>query len=93
MDNPNAIAVSGIVVGQTITAYQFFLPPLREVRRGTDRGMVQDVYMGQLAAGAVSIGVGSMLAVLTDSRTPVYIAVFIALIIAGMYHYALVCRP
>lgn len=92
MDNPNAIAVSGIAIGQTITAYQFFLPPLREVRRGTDRAMVQDVYMGQLAAGAVSIGVGSMLAILTESRTPVYISVFIAVIIAGMYHYALVCR-
>lgn len=95
-DNSTAVAVSGIAIGQTITAYQLFLPPLQEVRRanvGSDRAMVHDVYLGQMAAGAVSIGVGAMLATVTGSRFPVYTSVFIALIIAASYHYALVCRP
>lgn len=94
MDGGTAVAVSGIAIGQTITAYQFFLPPLDKVRHANptaDRTMVNDVYLGQAAAGAVSVGIGIMLAKLTGSRMPIYTSGFIALIIAGMYHYAL-CR-
>jgi hypothetical protein len=95
-DNSTAVAVSGIAIGQTITAYQLFLPPLQEVRRAdpaVNRAVVHDVYLGQAAAGAVSIGVGAMLASVTGSRFPVYTSVFIAFIIAASYHYALICRP
>lgn len=98
MTDATTVAVAGIAVGQTITAYQFFLPSLSEVRRAIpgpygNRDVVADVYMGQVAAGAVSIGVGAMLASVTGSRMPVYISVFIAAIIGGMYHYALSCKP
>jgi hypothetical protein len=97
MDNGTTVAVSAVVIGQTVTAYQFLLPSLSEVRRAHagphgNRDIVSDVYMGQAAAGALSIGVGVMLSTLTGTRFPVYTAVFIAAIIGGMYHLALT-RP
>lgn len=98
MTDATTVAVAGIAVGQTITAYQFFLPPLSEVRKAYpgphgNRDVVADVYLGQIAAGSVSIGVGAMLVSVTGSRMPVFISVFIAAIIGGMYHYALNCQP
>jgi hypothetical protein len=85
------MAASSVSVGQTVAAYQFFLPPLREVRQAdpTDSTMRGDVFLGQVAAGALSIGVGVSFSLLTGSYIPVWVAGFTALIIAGMYHKAL----
>lgn len=93
-----SVAVSGIAIGQTITAYQFFLPPLKDVRRAVpgpngNTGVMRDVYAGQVAAGALSIGVGAMLANMTGSRFPLYTSLFIAGIIAVTYHLAMVKNP
>lgn len=95
VDNGAALAVSSIAIGQTVSAYQFFLPPLREVRQAgpDDQTMCRDVYVGQVAAGAVSIGVGMMLSFLTGSKLPAFISLFIALIIAGIYHYTMRSQP
>lgn len=94
-DTGAALAVSSIAIGQTVSAYQFFLPPLREVRQaGDDDTTVRsDVYMGQMAAGSVSIGVGVLLSFLTGSKLPAFVSAFIALIIAGIYHYAMKVAP
>lgn len=94
-DNGAALAVSSIAIGQTVGAYQFFLPPLREVRQAgpDDETMCQDVYIGQVAAGAVSVGVGVMLSFLTGSKLPAFVAAFIAVIIAGIYHYTMKRQP
>ena len=95
VDNAGALAVSSIAIGQTVTAYQFFLPRLSEVREAgpNDVNMCRNVYMGQVAAAAVSVGVGTLLSVLTGSKIPVFTSVFIALIIAGIYHYAMRSEP
>jgi hypothetical protein len=91
MADSGAVAASTIAIGQTVTAYQFFLPRLSDVRRA-DSGEPEvrgDVVMGQLAAGALSIGVGAMISWLTGSAIPVMIALFTAGIIAAIYHYAM----
>lgn len=87
----DATAVSGaaITIGQTVVAYQFFLPRLSDVRRASDDEMRRDVYLGQIAAAAVSLAVGSLLAWMGGSAVPIYVTVVIALIIAGVYHYAM----
>lgn len=90
-----ALSVSSVAVGQTVGAYQFLMPRLAEVRQAgaEDVAMARDVYIGQVAAAALSIGVGMMLTVLTGSKLPVVVSVFVALIIGGMYHYALRSEP
>lgn len=89
--DPSITATSAISLGQTITAYSFFLPSLQEVRRSApaDSDMQADVRMGQFAAAGLSIGVGMMLTNLTGSWTPFWVAVFIAAIIASSYEVAM----
>lgn len=90
MDNV-VLSVSTLSLGQTIVAYQFFMPPMREVRRASpgDPDMRTDVLLGQVAAGALTIAVGVMLGALAGSGMPVYVSVFIAVVIGGVYQYAL----
>jgi hypothetical protein len=89
----DAVAVSAatISLGQTVTAYSFFLPPLREVRKGdpADADIRGDVLLGQIAAGSLSLAVGVLLSWMTSSPYPVYTALFIALVIAATYQAAL----
>lgn len=85
------IAAATISLGQTVGAYAFFLPPLREVRKGdpSDPDVRGDVVLGQVAAGSLSLAVGVMLSWMTGSPYPTYTALFIALVIAVVYQYAL----
>lgn len=89
--DPGALQASTISIGQTVVAYQFFLPTLREVRQADpgDPKMRGDVFLGQVAAGSVSLGVGVLLGWMTGSKLPLVVSAFIALVIAGLYHYAL----
>lgn len=86
-----ASAAASIALGQTVGAYAFFLPPLREVRRAgaADSAMRGDVRMGQIAAAALSLGVATILANLTGSTMPVIATAVVALIIAFLYETAL----
>lgn len=91
MSDPGAVSVSAIAIGQTVVAYQFFLPRLSEVRRADpgEPGTRGDVYLGQIAAGGVSLAVGVLIAVISGSWVPVWVTLVIAGIVAGVYHYAL----
>lgn len=86
-----AMSAAVVSLGQSIGAYQFFLPPLREVRKAgpNDRNMRGDVRLGQLAAGVVTVAVGAMLGYLVQSRVPVYVAVVMGLVVAALYEMAL----
>lgn len=90
-DDVGSVATASIAVGQTVVAYQFFMPKLSDVRQAdpTDKSMRGDVLIGQLAAGALSIGVGVVFASLTQSPIPIVVSGFTALIIAATYHYAM----
>lgn len=91
MADAGALGASTLSMGQTVVAYQFFLPRLNEVREADadDPTMRGNVILGQVAAGALSVTVGIMLAWLTGSAIPIYTALFIALVIAAIYHYAM----
>jgi hypothetical protein len=86
-----AIPVSAIAIGQTVGAYAFFLPKLSEVRRADpgDVSMQRDVALGQVGAGGVSLTVGLLLAWLSSSSIPIWVTLFIAGIVASVYHYAM----
>jgi hypothetical protein len=84
-----------IALGQTIGAYQFFLPKLLDIRKASpvDATMRNDVRMGQLAAGAVSLSIGALLSWMMSSPLPVVVTIMIALINGGLYQYALQVTP
>jgi hypothetical protein len=90
-DNALALSAATLSLSQTATAYAFFLPPLREVRRAgpEDTQMVGDVRLGQVASGALSLGVGFIMSLLTDSSLPLTVSIAIGLIIAFVYEMAL----
>lgn len=85
------MAAATVSLGQSISAYSFFLPPLREVRQATVSSPVMrgDVRMGQIAAGVVSIGVGVMLSYLVGSAIPTVVALLTATMVGVIYETAL----
>lgn len=89
--DPGSVAASTIAIGQTVASYQFFLPRLNEVRQASphDPTMRGDVLLGQVAAGVVSASVGVLLAWMTGSPVPVYVTLFIAVVIAAFYQFAM----
>jgi Na+/glutamate symporter len=90
----NALSASTLSLGQTVVAYQFFMPRLSEVRRAdpNDADMRTDVMLGQVAAGSLTVAVGIMLGALTGSKMPTFVSVVIAGVIAACYHWALCKR-
>lgn len=89
MAEPGALAVSSIAIGQTVTAYTAFLPRLSEVRRDASPDMRTDVYVGQIAAGGVSLLVGAIIGSLVGSKLPVIVSLLVAAFLAAVYHYAM----
>lgn len=89
--DPAGITAATISIGQTTFAYSYFLPRLSEVRRADpgDSLMRGDVMLGQLAAGAVSMAVGVLLSAMTQSQLPIIVTVFVAVVIAVIYQYAM----
>lgn len=85
-----ALTASTLALSQTMASYATFMPPLREVRQAgpNDASMRGDVRLGQIAAGALSLGVALVLANMTGSTLPVTAAVAVALIIAIVYEAA-----
>jgi len=86
-----AMSAAVVSLGQSIGAYQFFLPPLREVRKAGagDSAMRGDVRMGQVAAGVVTLSVGALLGYLVQSQVPVIVALLMGFVVAALYETAL----
>lgn len=86
-----SVAAATVAIGQSVAAYSYFLPTLREVRQADrdDPTMRGDVLLGQVASGSVSVSIGVMLAWLTGSQVPVYVSILVAAIIASIYQFAL----
>lgn len=87
MADASALAVSSIAIGQTVTAYTYFLPRLSEVRQ--DETMRASVYIGQAAAGGVSLLTAVIISNITGSKIPIFVSVIIAGFLAAIYHYAM----
>jgi len=93
MADSGAVSAATISLGQTVVAYQFFLPRLDTVRNANPEEIRGDVMLGQVAAGALSLSVGLLLSSMTGSHLPTFTALFIAVVIAAVYQYALSRRP
>lgn len=91
MAGNNDLGAATIALGQTVGAFQFFLPRLSDVRKSTmdDVDMVGDVRMGELAAGALCIGIGAMVSSLSGSPYPAIVSVATAGVLCLLYENAL----
>lgn len=82
---------AALAAGQALSSFTTFLPRLSEVRKADpgDPGMLGDVRLGEVAACAVSIGIGVIASSLSGSPIPMYAAAFIAIILIAVYETAL----
>jgi hypothetical protein len=87
----NALGAATIALGQAVGAFQFFLPKLSDVRKAGsgDLDMVGDVRMGEVAASALTIGIGAMVSSLSGSPYPAMAAVAVMVVIVVLYETAL----
>ena len=93
MPVPNdALGPAPLALTQSIGAFQFFLPKLSDVRRASLKDspdMVGDVRMGEVAAGALCLGIGAIMSSMTGSPYPAIISVAMMLTLVCVYETAL----
>lgn len=90
--NDSIFPAATLALAQTVGAFQWLLPKLADVRRAdtaVDKETVQDVRAGELAAVALNVGVGAVLAKLTNTAAPLVVSLFTAAVIIGVYEYTL----
>lgn len=82
---------ASLAAGQALSSFSTFLPRLSEVRKASreDADMVGDVRLGEVAACAVSIGIGVIASSLSGSPIPMYACAFISVILIVVYETAL----
>lgn len=85
--------MSGAIVslGQTVSAYSFFLPTLREVRKAgpDDSAMRGDVRMGEVAAAVVTTAIAVMISSMVGSQVPLITSVILTGVVIALYEIAL----
>lgn len=85
-----ALGAATIAFGQSVGAFQIFLPRLSDVRRATnDADMIGDVRMGEVAAAAVCLGVGFMVSSLSGSSIPALVSLLTMFTLVCVYETAL----
>lgn len=91
MSNGADASVSLLAMTQAIGAFTTFLPPLTDVRKGSlsDPDFAADVRVGEVAASALTIGVGAIVSSLTGSPTPTIVAGITALGLVVLYESTL----
>ena len=88
----DALGPATIAIGQSVGAFQFFLPRLSDVRKSTvdtDPDMAGDVRLGEVAAATLTLGIGIMVSSLSGSPYPAYVSVLMCLILICVYESAL----
>lgn len=88
----DALGPATLAITQSVSTFQFFLPKLSEVRRADivhNPDMVGDVRMGELAAGALCLGIGVMVSSLAQSPYPAMVSVLMTAVLICIYEAAL----
>jgi hypothetical protein len=82
---------ASVAAGQALSSFGMFLPRLSDIRKADpgDPGMIGDVRLGEVAAVAVSLGVGMVASSLSKSPVPIYAGAFVSLILVCVYESAL----
>lgn len=85
------VGTAALAITQGVAAFNSFLPPLSEVRKGSvdNPEFAGDVRMGEIAACALTVGVGTIVSSLTGDPVPVYVAVVVSIGLVIMYETTL----
>jgi hypothetical protein len=91
---PEYAGVTLLAVTSAITAFSTFVPPLADVRHynpADDRA--GDVRLGEVAAAAMTLGVGAVASSVAGTGVPFAVAVLAAVVFVALYEWALQGKP
>lgn len=94
--DPSIIGPSTLALTQAVGSFNAFLPKLSDVRKAhpeTDPSLTNDVRTGEVAAVALTVGVGAIASSLTGSPVPTVVAVVAAVGLVIMYEATLRATP
>ena len=91
MPNPEMFGPASMVLSQTISSFQSFLPSLSDVRKASpdDSDIAGDVRLGEIAATALAVGIGAIASSLVGDPTPAVISAIMAVALICVYETAL----
>lgn len=97
-DSAQTVSVTMLSVTSSIGIFTSLLPPISEVRKtvagsSDHRSTVEDVRMGELAAGALAIAIGITASSLSGSPLPGMASVVAAIGIIALYESILRATP
>ena len=78
---------ASFAVSQAVSSYMQFLPKITDVRKASrhDAEFVTDLRTAELAGAVITIGVGCIVASMTQSSAPIVAGIFISLVIVILY--------
>lgn len=88
--DPAILGIAMTTVSQGANAFQQYVPKLADIRKSNgDPEIIGDVRMGEVAAVALTMGVGVIASSLTGSPTPAVVAAIICISLVILYESAL----
>lgn len=90
-----ALSVTTVALTSSVSAFYQMLPPISEIRKRTadDPAFVADVRIGEVAASAITLGMGAIASSLSGSSTPVVASAILALGLVFLYESVLRQHP
>lgn len=86
------VSAAIIPLGNSIGVFNQFLPPLRDIRNAdvhTDTAFAAEVRTGEVAAVALTVGIGAIASGLTKSNVPITVALIAAALLVVVYETTL----
>lgn len=80
---------AALAITQTVVSFTAFLPNFTEIGRADKEQIAGEVRLGETAATVIALSIGGLLAWLTRSNIPFFIAVLMTAILVAMYETAL----
>jgi hypothetical protein len=93
-DEGDIAAVVALSVTASIGLFKELLPPLQDVRRADphDKEFAEDVHVAMVGGFALVVGIGAIMAQLTNSHIALSVSILLAAGIALLYERALRMR-
>lgn len=92
MVDPSVIGPATLAVSQGVSAFTTFLPKISDVRKvdpANNPDVAADVRMGEVAAVALTVGIGAIASGLTGSNVPVLTSLVVSAALVLIYESTL----
>lgn len=91
MARPESFGFAALALGQSISQFNTYMPPLSDVRKGStdNKDLRGDVRIGETAALVGSLLVGILIAAITGDPTGAYVSVAVCAVYVAMYEMVL----